>query len=68
MVDSSQLSVNLQSTLLADPLKDRPMKDKDCPILSQKPISDEKFWVKEGVPDWKLLKDFLTREGPVTKP
>jgi hypothetical protein len=29
-------------------------------------MDDDKFW-KNGLPDWKVLKDFLCREGPVTK-
>lgn len=65
MVESTE--ADLSYTLLPDPLNDRPMKDSECLILSNKPIDDKKLWKKEGIPDWKMLKDYLCREGLVTK-
>ncbi len=54
---------------LPDPLNDRHCSEKDCPSLINKPLADETLFGKEGGrPDWKLLKEFLSREGPLTKP
>jgi hypothetical protein len=52
-----------------DPLNDRTCSEKDCPRLINKPLEDSVLFSKEGGnPDWKLLKDFLSREGPIPKP
>ena len=59
-------STDISYTLLKNPCNDRPQKDSECLTLAQKPMDDDKFW-KNGLPDWKVLKDFLSREGPVTK-
>lgn len=55
-------------SLLPDPCTDRHSKDSECLILANKPLDDDKFFGKDGLPDWKMLKEFLSREGPVTKP
>jgi hypothetical protein len=52
---------------LPDPSKDRAVTQKDCPGLIHKPLHDNILF-KDGKPDWEILKDFLAREGPVTKP
>lgn len=65
MVESS--SVDISDTYLPDPCNDRVIADTQCPKLAHKPLDDAKFWVKEGVPNWKMLREFLCREGPVTK-
>ena len=45
------------------------MLERDCPKLINKPLEDDVLFSQEGGnPDWKLLKDFLSREGPITKP
>jgi serine/threonine-protein phosphatase 2B catalytic subunit len=54
---------------LPDPLNDRKCSEKECPKLINKPLEDSVlFSLEGGLPDWKLLKDFLSREGPITKP
>lgn len=54
--------------LLQDPCKDRPLDDAACPRLIARPLNDEQLWPKDDLPDWKLVKDFLSREGPISKP
>lgn len=54
-------------SLLPDPRSDRPLKDSDCKKLINKPLTDDQFWPKKDLPDWKLLKEFLIREGPIPK-
>ena len=54
-------------TLIQDPIPDRPLDDQQCPKLITKSIDDSLLWKEDGLPDWKLLKDFLLREGPLTK-
>lgn len=51
---------------LPDPYKDRQVSEKQCPSLINQPMSDSQLF-KNDIPDWKLLKDFMQREGPVTK-
>ena len=53
--------------LVKDPVKDRKLDDAACPRLIQKPLEDSKLWKEDGLPNWKLLKNFLAREGPITK-
>ena len=50
---------------LPDPLGDRKMKD--LPPFANKPIDDALLFPKEGVPDWKLLQEFMQKEGPIQK-
>ena len=35
--------------------------------MVNKPLTDEQFWPDGELPDWKLLKDFMTREGKIPK-
>ena len=59
---------SLYSTV-PDPCNDRTCSEKDCPKLVNKPLEDTVLFSQEGEkPDWKLLKEFLSREGPLTKP
>ena len=54
---------------LPDPVKDRPMKD--LPPFANKALPDSTLFVKGDsgeVPDWKLLEEFMSREGPLLKP
>jgi len=51
---------------LPDPYKDRQVSEKQCPSLINKPLSDSQLF-KLDIPDWKMLKEFMQREGPVTK-
>lgn len=68
MVEASQASkYDLSYTVLPDPLGDRKHKDSECLTLANKPLDDSKLW-KDDKPDWKMLKEFLCREGPVSKP
>lgn len=54
---------------LPDPINDRPMKD--LPPFVNKAIKNELLFVKdqEGneVPNWKLLEEFMSKEGPLQK-
>lgn len=54
-------------SLLPDPIPDRTLDDATCPRMINKPLEDSKLWNDDGLPNWKLIKDFLIREGPVTK-
>ena len=35
--------------------------------MVNKPLTDEQFWPDGTLPDWKVLKDFMTREGKISK-
>ena len=50
---------------LPDPFEDRVMKD----ILPPPhiPLPHNKLFPKKGIPDWKTLRDHLTREGRIAK-
>lgn len=54
---------------LPDPCNDRPLKDLH-PFVN-KAVSDSQLFKKnaEGaeVPDWKLLEEFMQKEGPLLK-
>ena len=52
--------------MLPDPIPDRKLNDTQCPTIINRPISDDMLWSGE-VPNWRLLKDYLAREGPLTK-
>jgi serine/threonine-protein phosphatase 2B catalytic subunit len=52
---------------LPDPFKDRQVSEKQCPSLINQPLSDTQLF-KLDIPDWKMLKEFMQREGPVSKP
>lgn len=68
MVETSSQTIEaLKNTILPDPLQDRKLKDSACLIMSNRPLADDNFWSKPGVPDWKLLQHFFMREGTVTK-
>ena len=54
--------------MIKDPIPDRTLDDETCPRLIQKPLEDSKLWVEDELPNWKLLKNYLAREGPITKP
>ena len=54
-------------SLLPDPCKDRPLNDTQCPTMCNKPLEDDVFWPDGELPDWKVLKDFMTREGKISK-
>ena len=51
--------------VLKDPCNDR--KVPEVPRLVHSAMDDGEFWVKPGLPDWKLLEQHLYREGPITK-
>ena len=54
---------------LPDPCNDRPLKD--LPPFVNKPIDDRHLFQKDGdgkeIPNWKLLEEFMTKEGPLQK-
>ena len=35
--------------------------------MANKPLEDSHLWPDGELPDWKLLKEFMTREGKLTK-
>jgi len=54
---------------LPDPVNDRPMKE--LPPFANKALPESILFVKGDngeVPDWKLLEEFMSREGPLLKP
>jgi serine/threonine-protein phosphatase 2B catalytic subunit len=54
---------------LPDPYKDRPCKE--CQPFIHKPPKDTDLFPHKGVdakkPDWKYLREYLSREGPILK-
>ena len=50
---------------LPDPFEDRVMKDVLPP--PHLPLPHAKLFPKKGIPDWKVLRDHLTREGKLEK-
>ena len=54
---------------LPDPINDRPMKD--LPPFVNKAIKNELLFIKDQdgneVPNWKLLEEFMSKEGPLQK-
>lgn len=64
MVDSS----TQRYSKLPDPCEDRAVTETECPRLINKPLEDDvMFPAPAGKPDWRLLKEFMSREGPITK-
>jgi serine/threonine-protein phosphatase 2B catalytic subunit len=61
--------------LLPDPTGDREVKN--CPLPPNRPLADNLLWPSAGInilylkfigkPDWRLLKDFMLKEGPIKK-
>ena len=66
MVEATDTSQ--QFSLLPDPIPDRKLTDAECPRMINKPIEDNQLWNDDNIPNWRILKDFLAREGPITKP
>ena len=54
-------------SVLPDPIPDRFLDDATCPRMINKPMEDSSIWDSNGLPNWRIIKDFLTREGPMTK-
>lgn len=52
---------------LPDPVNDRPLKD--LPPFANNSLDDSLLFPEknEGKPDWKLLEEFLSKEGPILK-
>ena len=54
---------------LPDPCNDRPLKD--LPPFVNKAIDDRYLFVKDKdgqeMPQWKLLEEFMSKEGPLLK-
>lgn len=55
-------------SLLPDPIPDRPLTEAQCPVMINKPVEDALLFGENDLPNWRLLKDFLSREGPISKP
>ena len=63
----AQDNYSAEFELVKDPLPDRKLDDEACPRMIQKTLPDNKLWQEDGLPNWKLLKSFLAREGPISK-
>lgn len=54
---------------LPDPCKDRPLKD--LPPFANKSLDDSILFPKNAqgkeIPDWRLLEEFMSKEGPLLK-
>lgn len=50
---------------LPDPCGDRPMKD--LPPFVNKAVDDSLLFPDGSKPDWKLLEEFMSKEGPILK-
>lgn len=52
---------------LPDPVNDRPIKD--LPPFVHKAIDDKLLFMKSDdgreIPKWKLLEEFMSKEGPI---
>ena len=59
---------NQHFSVLPDPIPDRTLDDATCPRMINKPMEDSAIWGDNDLPNWRVIKDFLTREGPITKP
>ena len=55
-------------SVLPDPCNDRSLNDEQCPRIINKSMEDSALFGADGVSQWRVLKDFLAREGPITKP
>ncbi len=55
--------------LLPDPCNDRPITD--LPPFANKELSDNLLFTKKDdgseVIDWKLIQEFMSKEGPISK-
>ena len=67
MVEATPTPEETRFSLLPDPIPDRKLTDEECPRMINKPVEDSQLWDGD-LPNWRLLKDFLAREGPITKP
>ena len=70
MVEATPAAENFEHrySLLPDPIPDRTLTEAECPRMINKPLEDNELWGDNDLPDWRLLKDFLGREGPISKP
>ena len=50
---------------LPDPCGDRHVKD--LPPFVNNTIDDKLLFPQDNVPDWKLLEEFMSKEGPILK-
>lgn len=50
---------------LPDPCGDRPLKD--LPPFVNKAVDDSLLFPDGSKPDWKLLEEFMSKEGPILK-
>ena len=55
-------------SVLPDPCSDRSLTDEQCPRIINQPMQDSSLFAADGMPQWRVLKDFLSREGPISKP
>lgn len=51
---------------MPDACNDRQVSEKDCPSLISKPLADDVLF-KDNLPQWRVLRELLSREGPLTK-
>lgn len=62
MVDS--LTLNLPT--LPNACNDRVVSELDCPAMINRTVSNDVLF-KNNLPNWKVLKEIFSREGPLTK-
>ena len=55
-------------SVLPDPVNDRALNDEQCPRIINRPMEDSHMFGTDDIPQWRVIKDFLAREGPITKP
>ena len=67
MVEASASANDRHFSVLPDPIPDRFLDDATCPRMINKPMEDSSICDTNGLPNWRIIKDFLTREGPMTK-
>ncbi len=53
--------------LLKDPNNDRPIKEAPLPVHQSKPLTDVDVFGSKGIPDWLLIREYLSREGTLSK-
>ena len=68
MVEAAAASEDRGFSLLPDPIPDRKLNDTECPKIINKSLEDSQLWDSNDLPNWRTLKDFLAREGPISKP
>ena len=62
---SKEFNITLLMEALLDPINDRAVRSVEMPIA--RPLTGSKVFLSNNLPNWKVLKDFLTREARLLK-